>query len=143
MRARRATVLALIALSAAAVPATATAAPRKATDGIAALKFTLDGRQLALKISGRPHSKKESAKRLLPGKRVNVTCGTKNAAGQPNTKLLARGSRVWARTATSQTFRLSRNIAAKADWCMVQGGATIVSYVDLNLGRNPRDGTSA
>ena len=58
-------------------------------------------RKLTLKLGGRLHSTMLSTERLFSAKRFNVTCGTNNAVSVPITKLLARGSRFWTRTATS------------------------------------------
>jgi hypothetical protein len=120
----------------AAVPAQA--ASRRATDGVAGLKFTLSGKRLSLTLTG-----KKRVSQRVRGAKINVTCGTSAVGGKPNSKLVARGAGTWARRSQSRTFTLSRDVSAKANWCMVQAGGLIVSFVDLKLGRNPREGGSA
>jgi hypothetical protein len=142
---RRVTLTAILLTATVALPATtasAASAPRTATDHLGGLQFTLSGKKLTLKIT-KQHRSKSSIGKLLRGRRVNVTCATNAASGTPNSRLVARGSGTWTRSASTRTFTLSRNIAAKADWCMVQAGGTIGSYVDFKLGRNPREGGGA
>jgi hypothetical protein len=114
----------------------AAAASRKASDGLAGLRFSLDGKRLTLELTG----KQQAAKRLR-GRRIRVSCATA-AAVKPNSKLVARGSGVWGRTARTRSFTLSRDVSAKAKWCLVQTSDSIISYVDLALGHNPRESTT-
>jgi hypothetical protein len=134
------TTIATLAVAPAAAPA---ASARKATDHITGLAFSLQGKRLALTITPKHRSRKEAAGRAVRGRVVSVSCGTNEAAGHPNSKLVARGSGRWSRTATTRTFRLSRDIAAKADWCLVSAGSQIAGYVDLALGANPREGSNS
>jgi hypothetical protein len=129
------TTITTLALAPAAAPA---ASARKATDQISGLAFSLQGKRLALTLTPKYRSRKEAAGPVVRGRVVRASCGTNSASGHPNSKLVARGSGRWSRTATTRTFRLSRDIAAKADWCLVSVGSQIAGYVDLGLGRNPR-----
>jgi hypothetical protein len=134
---RRIALTVLLAVIAACAAAPAQAASRDATDHLAGLRFSLVGKRLTLKLTG-----KQQAAARVRGKRIRVSCASA-AANKPNSPLVARGSAVWGRRSSSRGFTLSRDVSAKAKWCMVQTTSTIVSYVDLQLGRNPREGTSA
>jgi hypothetical protein len=134
------TTIATLALAPAAAPAATT---RKATDHIAGLAFSLQGKRLTLTITPKHRSAKEAAGPILRGRVVSVSCGTDNASGHPNSKLVARGTGRWGRKQTTRAFRLSRDVAASADWCLVSAGGRIAGYVDLALGTNPREGTDS
>jgi hypothetical protein len=134
------TTIATLAFAPGAVSA---ASARTATDHISGLTFSLQGKRLTLKIVPKATSKKEAAGPILRGRMVTVSCGTESAAGHPNSKLVARGSGRWAAKQKRRAFGLSRDIATKADWCLVSAGGRIAGYVDLNLGHNPREGGSA
>jgi hypothetical protein len=141
MRAPRIVIAAVVA-SLALVPAAGAATTRTATDHLTGLKFSLAGKRLTLRITTQYRSRKTAAVTLLPGRGVKVSCGTKSAAGKPNSRLVARGSGTWSKTAKSRGFTLSRDVASKASWCLVQASGSIAGYVDLKLGRNPaEDGT--
>jgi hypothetical protein len=142
MRAPR-IVLAALATSLALAPAAGAASTRTATDHLTGLKFSLSGKKLSLRITTQYRDRKSAAVTLLPGRGVKVSCGTKAASGKPNSPLVARGSGTWSKTAKTRSFTLSRNVASKASWCLVQASGSIAGYVDLKLGRNPAEDKSA
>lgn len=143
MLAVRTVLAAALVASLALAPAAGAASTRTATDHVAGLRFSLSGKRLTLRITTQYRDKKTAAVTLLPGRGVKVSCGTKAASGKPNSSLVARASGTWSKSAKSRTFMLSRDVAAKASWCMVQTSTTIAAYVDLALGHNPAEGGSA
>jgi hypothetical protein len=142
MRAPR-IVLAAAVTTLALAPVADAASTRTATDHLAGLKFTLTGKRITLRITTQYRTRKSAAVTLLPGKGVKVSCGTKSAAGKPNSPLVARASGTWSKSARSRSFTLSRDIATKASWCLVQTKTSIAGYVDLKLGHNPAEDGAA
>ena len=136
---RSVTIGLLLAAATAAPTATAAAPTHAATDHIAGLRYTLQGKRLTLHVVATHHSRALAAGPKVRGHAVRVTCGTPVASPTPNSSNVSRGTARWPATAATVRLTLSRNLYAKARWCTVYRGGTVVSSVDFKLGHNPAE----
>ena len=90
------------------------AATRRATDGEARVRFTLDGRLLTVRVLPRA---RRGVRRELFGKRIRAVCGTRfpfTAGGK------VRRTRLWPASRRRVRYRFRRDISRRAKWCLVE-----------------------
>ena len=94
--------------------------PPTAVDKRAHVRFTLDRRLLRVRVG--PDA---GTRRMLFGKRIDATCN-QGFAIRPGSRVIA--TRVWPAGSTGLTFTFDRDISRTVKWCLLERGATDVSY---------------
>jgi hypothetical protein len=106
--------------------ATAEAAPRRATDSEAGIRFTLESRVLTARLLPRAPRR---VRREVYGKRIRAVCGTSFVFARSVT---VRHARLWPRRRARVRFRFRRNISRRARWCLLEhpagGDVAFVSF---------------
>lgn len=135
----RAAVVVAAAVLAGAPAGVAVAKVRSATDHLAGVHFTLNGRALTLRLAPQKGRKPPDARKKLYGRSLRAACGLNGANGKPVPAGAAFLKFRWPRGSLTRKVRLPRDISAKAGWCIVEtvtdGGD--IAAVDLKLGHNP------
>ena len=92
----------------------AEAVERRANDREARIRFTLDGRALAVRLLSRAP---RSVRRELFGNRIRAVCGT-NFAFDRGVKV--RRTRLWPVGRRTFRFRFRRDISRRVKWCLLE-----------------------
>ena len=128
-------------VAAVAAPGVATAKVRSATDHLAGVRFTLNARNLTLKLAPQKGHKPPDARKKLYGHQLRAACGLNGANGKPVAKGATFLKFRWERGRLTRKVRLPRDVSAKAGWCIVEtvsdGGD--IAAVDFRLGHNPAE----
>jgi len=95
-------------------PIAGAAAVRRGTDTEARVRFTLDGRVLAVRLLRRAP---RATRQAVYGKRIRAVCGT-NFNFREGVKV--RRTRVWPRGQRRLRYRFRRNISLRAKWCLIE-----------------------
>lgn len=103
-----------LGLAVLAVPPSAEAATRRATDTDTRVRFTLDNRILTVRLL---RGTSRRLRRQLYGHRIQATCGTRfpHELG-----VRVRDTRVWPRGRRRVRFRFGTNISRRAKWCQLE-----------------------
>jgi hypothetical protein len=120
-------------------PAVATAKVRSATDHLAGVRFTLNARNLTLRLAPQKGRTPPDARKKLYGKSLRASCGLNGANGKPVAKGATFLKFRWPSGSLTRKVRLPRDVSAKAGWCIVEtvkdGGD--IAAIDFKLGHNP------
>lgn len=126
-------------LAAVGAPGVASAKVRTATDHLAGVRFTLNARNLTLRLAPQKGHTPPDARRKLYARELRASCGLNGANGKPVAKGVTFRRFLWTRGALTRRVRLPRDISAKAGWCIVEtvrdGGD--IAAIDFKLGHNP------
>lgn len=120
------------------MPADAVATTRTATDHLNGVRFTLKGRTLTLRLVPQQGRTPPDARLRLFGRPLRAVCGAAGREGRSSGPGTASRAFTWKRGDLSRALTLSRNIAGRTRWCVVESRTgSDVAAVDFKLGTNP------